>query len=306
MFFRNLTLFQFPTGLAGVDRLDEHLDTRRLRSCGPMEEATRGFTSPFGRGHDVLSHASGAFSLVALGREERLLPGVVVSEALAEKIEAIRDKEARRVGAKERKRMREEIVDELLPRAFVRPARHLAYLDREQGWLVVDTASRSVAEDLAAELREALGSFPATPLAPAGSPRSVLTAWLQSGELPSGLELGDEVELRDPAEAGAVVRCRRQDLEGDEVREHLKSGKEVFQLGLVLDDRISFVLGEDLVIRKLRFLDAVLDELGDDTPESAAAELDATFTLMSLELRGLLGRLAEWFELAPAAEAAAA
>ena len=68
------------------------------------------------------------------------------------------------------------------------------------------------------------------------------------------LVLGDECELRDPAEAGAVVRCRRQDLESDEVREHLKSGKQVFQLGLEYDERVSFVLGEDLTVRKLRFV----------------------------------------------------
>ena len=102
------------------------------------------------------------------------------------------------------------------------------------------------------QVREALGRFPATPMAPEESPRVLMTDWLMGGKLPDGLALGDECELRDPAEAGAVVRCRRQDLESDEVREHLKSGKQVFQLGLVFDDRMSFVLGEDFVVRKLQ------------------------------------------------------
>ena len=124
-----------------------------------------------------------------------------------------------------------------------------------------------------------------------------MTEWLIHGKLPQGLALGDECELRDPAEAGAVVRCRRQDLESDEVREHLKSGKQVFQLGLVFDDRVSFSLGEDLVVRKLRFLDDVLDQLDDDTVDSARAELDARFALMSLELRRLIDKLHEWFGL---------
>jgi hypothetical protein len=101
-----------------------------------------------------------------------------------------------------------------------------------------------------------------------------MTDWLIHGKLPKGLALADECELRDPAEAGAVVRCRRQDLESDEVREHLKSGKQVFQLGLVFDGRVGFVLGEDLVVRKLRFLDQVLDSLlsgkGAPPPELAA------------------------------------
>jgi recombination associated protein RdgC len=117
------------------------------------------------------------------------------------------------------------------------------------------------------------------------------------GKLPESLVWGDECELRDPVEAGAIVRCRRQDLESDEVREHLKSGKQVFQLGLVLDERIAFVLGEDLTIRKLRFLDVVLDELGEESSESAHTELDARFALMTLELKRLLEKLDEWFGL---------
>jgi recombination associated protein RdgC len=103
--------------------------------------------------------------------------------------------------------------------------------------------------------------------------------------------------LRDPATAtGAIARCRRQDLETDEVREHLRNGKQVFQLGLVFDDRISFVLGEDLILRKLRFLDVVLDGMG-DSHESAAAEMDANFAMMALEFERLLGKLEEWFKL---------
>jgi len=70
----------------------------------------------------------------------------------------------------------------------------------------------------------------------------------------------------------------------------------VFQLGLVFDERLSFVLGEDLVLRKLKLLDVVLDELA-DSPADAAAELDARFALFTLELERLLGKLEEWFGL---------
>ena len=298
MFFKNLTLFRFPeTTSQSLDALEKDLESQRLRECGPLELATRGFVSPFGRGSDALLHQIGAFSLVAVGTEERLLPSVVVNEELADRLARLHEKEGRRVGAKERKRLKEEVISELLPRAFIRPSRLSAYLDAEQGWFVVDSASRKAAEDAVSQVREALGSFPATPMAPADSPLVLMTDWLTNCKLPNGLALGEEVELRDPAEAGAVVRCRRQDLESDEVREHLKSGKQVFQLGLVFDDRVSFVLGEDLVVRKLRFLDVVLDQLGEGTAESAQAELDATFALMTLEFRQLFEQLDKWFGL---------
>jgi recombination associated protein RdgC len=298
MFFRNLTLFRFPESTTkSLGHLARDLESRRLRECGPLELATRGFVSPYGREGEELLHQAGAFSLLSIGSEERLLPAVVVAEELADRIDRVAEKEGRRPGARERKRLKEEVISELLPRAFIRPSRCAAYLDAPAGWFVVDTASRKVAEDAVSQVREALGRFPATPMAPSESVRTLMTGWLIDGKLPTGLVLGDECELRDPAEAGAIVRCRRQDLESDEVREHLKSGKQAFQLGLVFDERMSFVLGEDLVVRRLRFTDVVLDELGEGTAESARAELDATFALMTLELKNLLARMEQWFGL---------
>lgn len=298
MFFRNLTLFRFPDSSSdALEALESHLDEHRLRPCGPLEMATRGFVSPYGRDSDELVHRFGDYALVSLGGEDKLLPGSVVAEALAAKVAELAAKEGRRVGARERKRLKEDVISELLPRAFVRPSRLSAYVDGKDGWVVVDTGGRKAGEELLSQLREALGRFPATPLAPEESPRALMTDWLIHGKLPPGLALGDECELRDPAEAGAIVRCRRQDLESDEVREHLKSGKQVFQLGLEFDERIAFVLGEDLTIRKLRFLDVVLDEIGEDASESARAELDAHFALLSLEQKRLLEAMSGWFGL---------
>ncbi|MCF5924448.1 recombination-associated protein RdgC, partial [Xanthomonas perforans] len=55
----------------------------------------------------------------------------------------------------------------------------------------------------------------------------------------------------------------------------------------VLDDNLSFVLGDDLVIRKLKFLDGALDQLDDVEGDGARAELDARFALQSAEMRRL-------------------
>ncbi|UXI68602.1 recombination-associated protein RdgC [Tahibacter amnicola] len=298
MFFRNLSLFRFSEAVAeSLAELETHLEEKRLRPCGPLEQSTRGFVSPHGRNAETLVHTVGAYTMITVGGEDKLLPGSVVNEELAARLQKITEEQGRRVGAKERKRMKDEVLTDLLPRAFVRPFRMYAYLDRKNGWLVVDTSSRKSAEETVSEIREAIGTFPATPMAPEESTRTLMTDWVTHGKLPAGLALGDECELRDPAESGAVVRCRRQDLETDEVREHLKNGKQVFQLGLTFDDRISFVLGEDMVVRKFRFLDQVLDELGDTEADSAAAELDSRMALMTLEVERLLGKLDEWFGL---------
>lgn len=299
MWFRNLTLFRFSKSAAkSLKSLDDKLSEHRLRACGPIELATQGFISPYGRAEEPLLHQIGKFSLLTAASEEKLLPNSVVSEELAARLRKIAEKEGRPVGSRERKRLKDEVLTDLLPRAFTRLSKRSVYLDTENGWLVVDTASRKVAEACTSLIRDALGSFPAAPLVADESPRALMTDWLAHGKLPAGLALGDECELRDSADGGAAVRCRRQDLESDEIREHLKSGKQVFQLGVVFDERLSFSLDEDLVVRKLRFLDQVQDELGEGEADSAVAELDARFALMTLELARLFERMQEWFGLA--------
>jgi recombination associated protein RdgC len=299
MFFRNLTLFRFSATVANdLEKLDEALAEHRLRPVGALEMSTRGFVSPLGRNEEALTHTVKASTLVMVGSEDKLLPSSVVNDELHNRVQKIAEEEGRKVNGRERKRIKDDVLNELLPRAFVRSSRLAAYADRKHGWLVIDSSSRKSAENGVTQIREALGSFPAVPLAPEESPRALMTDWLATGNLPGGLTLGDEVELRDPATAtGAIARCRRQDLESEEVREHLRNGKQVFQLGLTFDDRMTFVLGEDLVVRKLKFLDVVLDEMGDNPHDSPAAEMDARFALLTLELERLLGKLDEWFKL---------
>jgi len=298
MWFRNLTLFRFSENTAkSIKTLEAKLDKHRLRPPGPVELATSGFVSPLGRDEEVLTHRVGDYVLVHMANEARLLPNSVVSDELSARLKKIAEKEQRRIGAKERKRLKDEVLTDLLPRAFTKMSRTPCYVSLKTGWVALDTASRKSAEAGVTQLREALGSFPAVPMAAEESPRALMTDWLIRGKLPAGLVLGDECELRDPADTGATVRCRRQDLETDEVREHLKSGKQVFQLGLIFEDRIGFVLGEDLTVRKLRFLDQVQDELGETDRDSSVAELDAVFTLMTLELERLLQKLEQWFGL---------
>ncbi|HEX5756101.1 MAG TPA: recombination-associated protein RdgC, partial [Arenimonas sp.] len=96
---------------------------------------------------------------------------------------------------------------------------------------------------------------------------------------------------------GAVVKCQRQELLGDEIKKHLEAGKQVTKLALVLDDHVSFVLGEDLIIRKLKFLDGAVESLENSERDSLAAELDARFALMSAELKRLFALLEKALKL---------
>ena len=299
MFFRNLTLFRFPTSLDLSD-LETQLAACALKPVGPLELSSRGFISPFGQHGDALSHAIEESTWLTVGGEDKLLPGAVVNDLLQKKLAAMEEKEGRRPGGRTRKRLKDDLITELLPRAFVRPVRSDALLDTKLGVIAVDTSSRKNAESVVGEIRRALGSFPALPVNAEVAPRAILTGWIAGDPLPDGLSLGDECELRDPTDSGAVVKIQRMELLGEEIAKHLEAGKQATRLALVLDDHVSFVLGEDLVVRKFKLLDGAVDQLESTDRDDVAAELDARFALMAGEFKRLFGVLEKAFRLSKA------
>ncbi len=299
MFFRNLTLFRFPTSLDLSD-LDTLLAEHALRPVGPLELSTRGFVSPFGQHGDALSHRLGDAIWLTVGGEDKLLPGAVVNDLLQKKLAKIEQAEGRKPGGRTRKRLKDELVTELLPRAFVRPVRTDALIDTKLGVIAVDTSSRKNAESVVSEVRKALGSFPALPVNAEVAPRSILTGWIAGDPLPDGVGIGDECELRDPTDTGAVVKVQRMELSGDEIGKHLESGKQAARLALALDDHVSFVLGEDLVVRKFKLLDGAVDQLESSDRDDVRAELEARFALMAGEFRRLFNVVEAAFKLSKA------
>ena len=286
MFFRNLTLFRFPTAL-DLSEIDARVAEFPLKPVGPLEMSSRGFVSPLGRDAEVGTHRIEDAIWLTVGGEEKILPGPVVNELLAQRIEQFEETQGRKPGGKLRKQMKDDLLQELLPRAFVKPVRSDALIDLEHGVVAVNSSSRKSAENVVSEIRNALGSFPALPLNAEVSPRGVMTGWIAGEELPEGMSLGEECELKDAMDGGAVVKAQHQELVSDEIAKHLESGKQVTKLALNLDDHLSFVLGEDLIVRKLKFLEGAVDQLENTERDDLRAELDARFTLMAGEARRL-------------------
>ncbi|WP_337052522.1 recombination-associated protein RdgC [Pseudoxanthomonas sp. USHLN014] len=299
MFFRNLNLYRLPRASTMTFGLTaaEAFEGNRLQDVGPLEFSSVGFVSPYGRDSDILiaKQPEEGARWFAIGTQTKLLPAAVLNEKLARRLDEIEARDGRRPGGKTRKRLRDDILHELLPTAMVLAGRIDAMLLPAHNLLVVDSGSRKGADAVVSQVRAALGSFPALPISSEISPRRVLTGWVSGDPLPYGLTLGEACELRDPIEGGAIVRCRQQDLASDEITRHLEAGKQVTRLEMTLADSLSFVLGEDLVIRQLRFLDGALDLLED--VDDQRAELDARFALQAGEIACLFGVLEEALRL---------
>ncbi|MCB1788748.1 MAG: recombination-associated protein RdgC, partial [Gammaproteobacteria bacterium] len=227
-------------------------------------------------------------------REERILPSTVVREHVEEKAEAIAQAESRPVGRKEKQRLKDEVLVDLLPRAFTRSSHLFAYIDPAAGWVVVDSGTAKKAEDLLSALRETLGSLRVRPLAVANSPAMVMTRWVENTPA-DGFALGDECELKEPVDNGGVMRGRRIDLASAEVKSHLDAGMQVAKLAVDWQERIGCLLCDDLGIRRLRFLDLVMQEAADIEADDALARFDADFALMGMELARFIPAVVEAF-----------
>ena len=200
------------------------------------------------------------------------------------------------VGRAERRALREQVTDEMLPRAFTRSRRTLLYVDTEGGWLVVDAASAAQAEEAVSLLRQTLETLPAKPPAPRNPPAVLLTAWLLDGSAPADSVPAEACELRDSEDSGRVIRCKGQDLGSEDIRNLLRAGMQVVKLALNWDERLSFVLADDLSLKSLRVGDAHLETVED--ADDPVARLDAEFALLALQLRALFTRLDTLFGLA--------
>ncbi|MCP3689452.1 MAG: recombination-associated protein RdgC [Gammaproteobacteria bacterium] len=292
MWFKNIHVYRFKTPCElNADDLNEQLAEQAFVPCGSQDLNRSGWAPPLGRHGSEFVHASNAYMMICLKRQDKLLPPAVVNEVLEEKALAIEESEARKLPRKERQGLKEEIIFSLLPKAFVRSTLQFAYIAPQEDLLIIDAASAKRAEELLTTLRETLGSLSVVPLSSRQQPVEVMTQWVTSSKPAQGFELGDECELRADDDVHSVIRCKNQDLGSSQIIGHLEAGMHVSKLALSWQDRIEFFLDENLSVRRLRFSDVVQDKANEAEADDVATQFDVDFSIMSLELREFLKAL---------------
>lgn len=296
MWFKNARLFQLNESFQlDAEQLSTALQNDALKACAPMEAVSKGWVSPFGSDSDLFVLKSGDAMLFSLGVEEKVLPAAVVNHQLNQQLESIKAESGQKPGRKQQTDMKQQLMLEMLPRAFVKPKTIHAYLDLKLALLVVDCASQNAAEDLVSQLRQTLGSFKASAFGPSSAVAQVLTQWVLKAQGDAGFQPDNEIVLETLDDNKGVVRGRNIAHLEDQMKQHIDNGYLVTQLGLLYNDRIELVLGHDLGLKKIKFTDVVLDQLDDESIESEWQLLDSRFTLFSLELRAMLKSLFELF-----------
>ncbi|WP_448563583.1 recombination-associated protein RdgC [Thalassotalea ganghwensis] len=296
MWFKNLYFFAFTRPFEWSEKeLEKNLSEHLFTPCGSTEMSHFGWVNALGKhGHSPVHAANGNFLLCAR-KEEKILPAPVIKDMLDEKIAHLQNEQGRAATKKEKEQFKEDIIFELLPRAFSRVTDTHAYISPSENIIVINTSSRSKAEDFLALLRKVLGTLPVTSVSPERAPDEIMTDWLTEGNLPEPFQLGMEAELHGLGDDGAIIRVKNQDLTSEEMKNHLDADKFVVKTALEWDDAISFILCDDLAIKRVKFFDVLHEQNEDIDKDDVVARLDADFALMAGELNRMINDLLATF-----------
>lgn len=237
--------------------------------------------------NDSLVYALNGQMLLVFRAEKKLLPASVVTQVTKARALELEEQQGFKPGRKQMRELKEQVTDELLPRAFSIRRDTRVWIDCKNGWLVIDAASQAVADEVRGLLVKSIDQLPLGTVRVTHSPVAAMTEWLLSGEGPAGFTLDQDTELRSPAEGNATVRYVGHTLDAEDMRRHIEAGKQCMRLAMTWNDRVSFVLTPSLTIKRIAPLD-VLKEASDPTAQNDDERFDSDLTLMTAELDRML------------------
>jgi recombination associated protein RdgC len=285
MWFKNLTVFRLPKNYAlTVEALHAFLTRMQFSDCGSSDDSSSGFVPPIEKG--LLAHCVERQFLLKFTTAKKLLPSSVVNQVLKARADELEEQQGFYPGRKALKDLKERITDELLPRAFTVQSSVSVWIDPVNGWLVMDTSSQNKADDILKHLLKSIDTFPIESLRSKTAPQTAMTDWLAGNEAPKGFTIDQDADLRAHTEDKATVRYVRHSIDPDDVQRHIAAGKQCTKLAMTWDDRISFILTDSLVIKRIKPLDILAESKQDAKDEQE--RFDADFLLMTAELNKML------------------
>ena len=293
-----------------LTEMEERLSGARFIECGATQPESAGWVAPRGDKHAALAESVGGQVVFKLCTETKAVPGDVVKTQVEAQLDAIEKETGRRPKGKRVREVKESVVHTLLPRAFPKRADTLVWLDPQAQLVWVGAGSTKKADTVVTRLIELLGGgLKLSLLQTALSPATAMAMWLTDKEAPAGFSIDRECELKQPDSEKASVRYARHTLDIDEVGEHIKQGKLPTQLAMTWAGRVSFVLTEALILKKIQLLDGVLEGAQPATDGKDDGGFDADVAISTGELRllmpELIAALGGLYERQAAASAAA-
>ena len=291
--FKNVMVYRIgPAWATSLDQLEASLQTARFVECGLTQEKSLGWTPPRGDDNGPLAESVGGQWLLRLMMESKAVPASVINRKMKERVAQIEATTGRKPGKKELKELKDEAKLDLLPMAFTKQGATLVWIDPDARLLVIDAGSQGRADEVLTALANAMEGLGAMLIQTTMSPVAAMSDWLLSLEPPAGFTVDRECELKASDDSKAVVRYSRHALDIEEIQQHITTGKLPTRLAMTWQGRVSFMLTDNLQIKKVTFVEGVFED-GASSADGKDDRFDADAAIATGEIRQLIGDLLE-------------
>lgn len=287
--FRNARIYRLKSDWPESEQaVSSELSKNGFSPCGPLTERSSGFVEiDLAMGDSLARRLNGA-DLLKLRSQSRVLPPAAVNEALEERVEEYRQRMDELPGRRERRRLKVETRESLLPKALLKSDITWGYVDLGEQLIVLDAGQTTAAERFMRHLKTPFGDLVTTPLK-YKQPMGELLTQIFMGNAPASINLGRECCMQDAVDARSKVRWTDFDLTDKTIRAHVADGMRLTHLAIEYDNVLSCVINEDGVISKIKFLGMDDDEAKSE--QDPLARFDASFVVLTGTLRALLAEL---------------
>lgn len=231
-----------------------------------------------------LVHKVDQVRVAALRVDTKVLPGSAVAMAVRNKANEIEQQLGYKPGRRQLKDIKEQVIDAMLAKAFSRTTITRVYFWDDM--MLVDTGSPNVADLVVGFLAKCLYPSPVMPLYLKTAPAAAMTNWLLADQAPEFFSIDQEAELQSTDSRREVVKFVRTSVPADQVQ----AGRQCVKLAMTYADRLSFILTDGFVLKRISPLD-VIREGREDYFETEQDRIDGEISLITRELRVLVGAL---------------
>ncbi|OTQ33681.1 hypothetical protein B6D19_02385 [Gilliamella apicola] len=283
LWFKNAIIYQLNNDtLLNKDAIEKAIKSHLFMPCGNLDTTKMGWVSPYhdNNQNDLIVDMQGHL-LLRIKKETKILPAPVIKQTLLEKIDKQEQALSRKLTKNEKASLKDEVMIDLMPRAFSKYNHYWLWIDTENKRIIVDCSSFKQAEDILAILRKELGALALTPLSIDKPLEQIMTTWVKEKLNFPPFILGDQAELKDPLEGNGIISFKNQEITSDEMRVHFDSGKWITKIKIVDERGVNFIVNSDLTFKRIKFDSIILDENEDISSEEFDKRLEADFLIMS-------------------------
>lgn len=285
---KNLTVYRSPAGwIPELNKLDDNLSSPE--KLGYSWKVIRNL-APF--------ITVGDNTLLVCEKQEKLLPVSVINRELVSRCDNIEQLQGYKVGKKQKRDLKEQIIAGLLTKAFTTSKLVNVWINTKENILCIETTSDSVARDVYMRLAKDIDYRGHRMVTEKSVDRFMSNMILADDSCIDNFSLGRSCVIQGAESNTKKITYKNESLDTGVVSNYVMQGKRPVKLEIVLGtDECFFTIDSKFVISKI-----ILKDIVEDRSEFATDDdyFDNEFTIRSgqclkviNELIGTLGEVSE-------------